>query len=125
MNISADGSGDPDKELFINFNRSDPINQVRLFEELNKEVAAFLTKETNDKEVTEVIDFLSTIFDSVQKEFFKIVSDDSDKKRFLKALSRIFMLLLITKVDTAEKIKRIIKIAIETTLKIWQEPRQQ
>ena len=125
MNISADGSGDPDKELFINFNKSDPINQVRLFEELNKEVAAFLTKETNDKEVTEVIDFLSTIFDSVQKEFFKIVSDDSDKKRFLKALSRIFMLLLITKVDTAEKIKRIIKIAIETTLKIWQEPRQQ
>ena len=125
MNISADGSGDPGKELFINFNRSDPINQVRLFEELNKELAAFLTKETNDKEVTEVIDFLSTIFDSVHKEFFKIVSDDSDKKRFLKALSRMFMLLLITKVDTAEKIKRIIKIAIETTLKIWQEPRQQ
>ena len=34
------------------------------------------------------------------------------------------ILLLNTKVDTAEKIKRIIKIAVETTIKIWQEPRQ-
>ena len=115
-----------DKELFFNFNRSDPINKVRLFEEFYKELAAFLTKETNNKEVTDgIFDFLATIFDSVQEEFVKVVNDDNDKKRFFKALSRIFTLLLITKVDTAKKIKRIIKIAIETTLKIWQEPRQQ
>ena len=124
--MSADGSGDPDKELFFNFNRSDPINKVRLFEEFYKELVAFLTKETNNKEVTDgIFDFLATIFDSVQEEFVKVVNDDNDKKRFFKALSRIFTLLLITKVDTAKKIKRIIKIAIETTLKIWQEPRQQ
>ena len=124
--MSADGSGDPDKELFFNFNRSDPINKVRLFEEFYKELAAFLTKETNNKEVTDgIFDFLATIFDSVQEEFVKVVNDDNDKKRFFKALSRIFTLLLIAKVDTAKKIKRIIKIAIETTLKIWQEPRQQ
>lgn len=36
-------------------------------------------------------------------------------------LSKIFALLLNTKVDTAEKIKRIIKITIKTTIKIWQE----
>ena len=124
--MSADGSGDPDKELFFNFNRSDPINKVRLFEEFYKELAAFLTKETNNKEVTDgIFDFLATIFDSVQEEFVKVVNDDNDKKRFFKALSRIFTLLLIAKVDTAKKIKRIIKIAIETALKIWQEPRQQ
>ena len=33
--------------------------------------------------------------------------------------------MLNTKVDTAEKNKRIITIAVETTLKIWQEPKQQ
>lgn len=33
---------------------------------------------------------------------------------------RVFALLLNTKVDTVDKIKRILKIAIETTLKIWQ-----
>ena len=51
------------------------------------------------------------------------MSSDSDKKWFLRVLSRIFPLLLNTKVDTVEKIKRIIKIAIETKIKIWQEPR--
>ena len=53
------------------------------------------------------------------------MSGDNDKKMFVKALSKIFALLLNTRVDTAEKIKGIIKIAIETTLKIWQEPKQQ
>ena len=36
-------------------------------------------------------------------------------------LSKIFAVLLNTKVDTAEKIKRIIKITIKTTIKRWQE----
>ena len=40
-------------------------------------------------------------------------------------MSKILALLLNTRVNTAEKIKRIIKIAIEAILKIWQEPRQQ
>ena len=60
----------------------------------------------------EIFYFLLTISDSVQKEFDQLVGGDSDKKRFVKALSRIFALLLNTKVDTAKKIKRIIKIAI-------------
>ena len=51
----------------------------------------------------------------VQEE---LLSGDSDKKRFLKAMSKIFALLLNTKADTTEKIKRILKIAIETTIKI-------
>ena len=45
------------------------------------------------------------------------MAGNSDKKGFIKELLRIFALLLNTKVDTAEKIKRIIKIAIETTLR--------
>ena len=49
----------------------------------------------------------------VQEE---LLSSDSDKKRFLKTMSKIFALLLNTKVDTTEKIKRIFKIAIETTI---------
>ena len=72
-----------------------------------------------------VFGFLSRLSDSVQEEFEELLSGDSDKKRFVRALSKIFALLLNTKVSMAEKIKRIIKIAIETTLKIWQEPRQQ
>ena len=68
--------------------------------------------------------FNSDISDSVQEELDKLLSGDNDKKMFVKALSKIFTLLLNTRVDTSEKIKRIIKIAIETTLKLWQEPKQ-
>ena len=42
------------------------------------------------------------------------------KNHFIRSLMRVFALLLNTKVDTVDKIKRILKIAIETTLKIWQ-----
>ena len=45
----------------------------------------------------------------------------SNSKIFLK----IFALLLNTKVNTAEKIKKIIKIALETTIKIWLGQKQQ
>ena len=97
-----------------------------MFEETNRELKTFLTKESNDKDATDgVLDLLSTISDSVQEKFEELIGGDSDRKRFVRALSKIFALLLNTKVVTAEKNKRIIKIAVEMTTKIWQEPRQQ
>lgn len=63
--------------------------------------------------------------DSVQEEFDILLSGDSNKKRFLQALSKIFALLLNTEVNTAEEIKKILKIAIETITKKWSEPRSQ
>ena len=66
-----------------------------------------------------IFDFLSQISNSIQEEFDEILSRDSKKKRFVRALSKILALLCNTWVDTAEEIKRMINIAIETTLKIW------
>ena len=112
-------------ELFQIFTNADKESQAQLFGEINKEFESFLSKENNDKDSTDgILDFLDQISDSVQEEFDKLLSGDSDKKRFVRALSKRLALLLNTKVDTVEKIKRIIKIAIETTLKIWQEQRQ-
>ena len=59
----------------------------------------------------------------VQEDFDELIGKDTDKKRFIKALTCIFTLLLNTKADTVDKIKRILKIAVETTLKIWQGQR--
>ena len=113
------------EELFLRFVGSNTENQAILFEEINRELEAFLTKESNDKDVTHgFLDLLSTISDSVQEEFEELVGGNSDRKRFVRALSKIFTLLLNMKVDTAEKIKRI-KVAVEMRIKIWQEPRQQ
>ena len=101
-------------------------SQALLLKEINKELEAFLPEENNgNDETNEVFNFLSQLSVSVQEEFDELLAGDSDKKRFVRALSRIFALLLNTKLDTAKKIKRITKVTIETTLKIWQELRQQ
>ena len=70
-------------------------------------------------------DFLESLSAKVKEEFDELPEGDSDKKQFIKALTRIFALLLNTKVDSTDKVKRILKIAVETTLKIWQGQKQQ
>ena len=70
-------------------------------------------------------DVLGEIADSVQEDFEELVGISSVKKHFIRALTKIFTLLLNTKVDIVENIKKILKIAIDTNLKLWQEPRQQ
>ena len=66
-----------------------------------------------------VFNFLENLMDRLQEDFDEIIGEDNDKKRFIKSGTRIFALLLNTKVDTVNKIKRILKIAIKTMLKIW------
>ena len=123
--MSSDRTQKQIDNLLEEFTKIDKESQALLFEEINKELEAFLSRENNDNDARDrVFNFLSQSSDSVQEEFDKLLAADSDKKRFVRVLPRILALLLNTKVDTTEKIKRIIKIAIETTLKIWQEPRQ-
>ena len=105
---------------------SNEIAGAELLEKINKELDVLLSAETNVvDEADRNFDLLRDLSDSVQEEFEELVAGDSDKKCLIRALSRIFTLLLNLKVNTAEKVKRILKIIIETTLKIWQEPRQQ
>ena len=81
----------------------------------------YLLGESEDTDSTDgVFDFLSTLSEKIQEEFDELLDGNTDKKRFLKALTKIFALLLNRKVDTPEKIKKILKIAVETTIKIWQ-----
>ena len=124
--MSVDRTQEKIDDLLEIFTLSDKESQALLFDKINKEIEAFLAERNSSIDLTDgVFDFLSRLSDSLREELHELLSGDSDKGRFVRALSRIFALLLNTKVDTAEKIKRIIKIAIETTLKIWQEPRQQ
>ena len=124
--MSSDKSYEKIDKILFRFVQGNRESQARLFVEINKELKAFLSKENNDTDsIDGIFHFLSQISDFVQEEFDERLSGDSDKTRFVKAVTKIFALLLNTIIDTAEKFKRIIKIAIETTLKIWQEPRQQ
>ena len=78
-------------------------------------------KSENADSTDRVFDFLEGLSKHIQDQFDKIISKDTDKKQFIKALTCMFALLLNTKVDTTDKIKKILKIAIKTTFKIWQE----
>ena len=122
------GNSEGSTENLFDFEQSQvsvETNNVLIFEEITRELEAYLARETDDKDSTDsIFDLLSSISDSVQEEFDELIDGDSDKKGFLRALWRIFALLLNTKVDMAEKIERVLKIVIETTIKIWQEPKQ-
>ena len=97
-----------------------------IFEEIIRELEAHLERESDDADSTDdVLDFLTSLAIKVQEEFEELLDNDSNKKRFLRSLSKIFALLLNTKVNTAEKIKKILKIAIETAIKIWSDPKSQ
>ena len=100
------------------------VNAARIFEEIHKEIGDYLVGQGNDADSTDgVFDFLENLTSRLQEDFDKLIGEDSDKKRFVKALMCIFALLLNTKVDRVDKIKRILRIAVKTTLKIWQGPK--
>ena len=101
-------------------------DNTSILEEITRELDAYLLEESDDADSTDsVFEFLTSLLDQVHGEFEELLDGNSDKKCFLRALLKIFALLLNTKVVTAEKIKKILKIAIETTIKIWSEPRSQ
>ena len=96
------------------------VDTILIFEGIRKELEGYLLEQSDDTDSTDgVLDFLAALSDKIWEEFEESLDGDSDKKRFLMVLTRIFALLLNTKVDMPEKIKKILKIAIETTVKLW------
>ena len=99
--------------------KSSEADNKLIFEEITRELEEYLFRESDNADSTDsVLEALITISEQVQEEFDELLGEDTNQKRFLKSLSKIFASLLNTKVATAEKIKKIIKIALETTVKI-------
>ena len=83
------------------------IDSTLIFEEIRKELKEYLLEQSVNSDSTDsVFDFLAMLSDRIQEEFDKLFQGDSNKKRFLRALTRIFALLLNTKVDMPDKIKK-------------------
>ena len=76
-----------------------------MFKEISTELEEFLLRENDNADSTDdVFEFLVEISNQAQEEFDKLFRKGTDKQRFLKLLTKIIALLLITKVNTAEKI---------------------
>ena len=117
-------------ENLFSFPQIDPepnADNTLIFEEVLSELEEFLLRENDNADSTDdVFEFLAKISNQIQREFLTNCSANiPTKNASLKSLSKIFGLLLNTKVNTAEKIKKLIKIALETTVKIWSGQKKQ
>ena len=95
-------------------NKGKSVDATLIFEEINKELEEYLLEKSIDTDSTDgVFEFLESLTKSIKTDFDEVIGQDSVKKRLIRALTRVFALLLNTKVDTVDKIK-----------KIWQEQNQ-
>ena len=85
--MSSDNTQEKIYDIFFTFTQANKATQARLFEEINKEMEAFLSQKNNGTDSTDsIFDFLNQISDFVQEEFDELLSGDSNKKRLVRAL---------------------------------------
>ena len=71
--------------------------------------------------IDEVVDTFKSILDSIEEEFDKLTGLALDKKIILRNLPKLIWILVSRRYDTVDKAKQVIKITIDTTLKLWPE----
>ena len=112
-----------DMEWYIEDGKNEiKIDAPSLFQETERELKSYILEVQLEGYSTDVpIQFIENLTNKIQEDFDDIIGDSIEKKSFIKSLTRIFAILLNTKIGSVEKIKKIIKIAINTTLKLWSE----
>ena len=81
------------------------VDATLIFEEINKELEEYLLeKSIVTDSIDGVFDFLEWLNGRKQKDFKELLEGEADKKRFIKALTRIFVPFLNTKVNIVDKI---------------------
>ena len=110
-----------DMEWGYDYEKKDiEIDAPFLFEEVERELKEYLLEQRLEGDSTDgPFDFIENLTYRLQEDFDEIIAEDNVKKTFIKSLARVCTLLLNTRVDSVEKIKRILKIVINTTLKLW------
>ena len=79
-------------------------NNTLIFEEITRKLEAYLLEESDDTDSTDgVFDFLISLADQVQEEFEELLDSNSDKKRFLRTLSKISLYFLTQKLTPPKK----------------------
>lgn len=107
------------------FHKLDESSLAKILGKITAVMAAFARSKNNDNNAKDrIFDIFGEIGESIQEDFKEVVGISNDKKAFVRALAKIFLLLLNTNVNTIGRIRKIVEIAIEKTLKIWQELRQ-
>ena len=97
-------------------------NFQHLFEEVEEELTRILILDTenSEEEADGAFDLIRNIVEKIKHDIEK-ASLNGDLKKFLHTLTKIFTLLLNIKVDTGDKIIKIVKLLNSLIAKKWSE----
>ena len=121
--MSQLANADPENLIEIETDEFETENSklpTYLFEELESELTNLIIVEGSQEETDGAFDVIRNILEKVKIDFEKLPIN-GDLKKFLHTISKIFALLLNIKVDTSDKILKIVKLANALILKKWSE----
>lgn len=94
-------------DLFeMEFDNEEEIEIVApfLFQEIEQKLKEYLLEQQVEGGLTyRFLQFLDNLTNRLQEDFDEIIGEDNYKKSFMKSWTRIFALLLKTKIDTSIK----------------------
>ena len=106
----------------INQKNETEIDASFMFQEIERELSEYLLEEKSEGDATDgAFSFIENLTNKLPTEFDETIGRDGEKRQFIRSLTRIFAILLNTKVDSVDKLKNIIKIALNTVVKLWSE----
>ena len=113
---------DPHDLIKIEFDKQKQQLPTYLFEEVEEELTKILILDAgNSEEETDgVFNLIRNIVDQIRHDIEK-AGLSGDLKKFLHTLTKIFTLLLNIKVDTGDKIIKIVKLLNSLIAKKWSE----
>ena len=88
------------------------------FQKIEAEFCDHILHTAEGDETDGTIDFIKNIVENIKSEIELLVEDNSQRK-FLNTLSKIITILLSVKVDTPDKIIKVVKLIASTVLKKW------
>ena len=121
--MSQLANADPENLIEIETDEFETENSklpTYLFEELESELTNKIIVNGGQEETDGAFDVIRNILEKVKIDFEKLPIN-GDLKKFLHTISKIFTLLLNIKVDSSNKILKIVKLANALILKKWSE----
>ena len=93
---------------------------VELFQEIEAEVCDHILHTAEGDETDGAIDFIKEIVENTKLEIDSLVQNNNTKI-FLNTLSKIITSLPSVKVDTPEKMIKVVKLIVSSAIKIWSQ----
>ena len=110
------------KYIILEAKKLDVLDKVALNLE-EYVISDLLGDEENPDEADGFGSKIKEIIDHIYEEFRESFEDDEENGKFVKALIKIFTILLSTKCSSIIKIKKIIRMSRNIALQVWSEPK--